>query len=258
MNLGLQGRTAVVTGASKGIGLETVRVLADEGARVVAVSRTRTPELAAIGGVAHVAADLADPEAAAVVADVTGDADVLVNNAGGVLPPSMEAHGFLALDDDAWSATFELNLFSAVRITRALLPGLLRRRGVVVSVSSIGARAAYPPVDYGAAKAGLTNLTKALAEEFGPAGLRALTVSPGPTRTRNWADPDGYAGRLAAARGMDLDTYLGTVARDMGLSIGRLSEPAETAALIAFLASPRAGNLTGADVLADGGAIKTV
>jgi putative oxidoreductase len=257
MRLGLEGRTAVVTGASKGIGLETVRVLAEEGADVLAVSRAASPELAALG-VRHVAADLTDPGAAAVVANAAGDADVLVNNAGGVLAPSMAANGFLGLDDDAWRGTFELNLFAVARLTRALLPGLLRRRGVVVSVSSIGARAAYPPVDYGAAKAGLTNMTKALAEEFGPAGLRAVTVSPGPTRTRNWTDPDGYAGRLAAARGVDLDDHLRTVATEMGLTIGRLSEPGETAALIAFLASPRAGNLTGVDVLADGGAIKTV
>lgn len=258
MRLGLKGRTVVVTGASKGIGLATVRVLVDEGADVVAVSRSVTPELEAVAGLRHVAADLTDPDAASEIAATAGDADVLVNNAGGVLPASMAAGGFLALDDDDWRSTFELNLFSAARVTRALLPGLLRRRGVVISVSSIGARAAYPPVDYGAAKAGLTNMTKALAEEFGPAGVRALTVSPGPTRTQNWSDPDGYAGRLAAARGVDLDDYLSDVAREMGLSIGRLSEPEETAALIAFLASPRAGNLTGADVLADGGVIKTV
>jgi putative oxidoreductase len=258
MRLGLEGSTAVVTGASRGIGLETVRVLAGEGAHVVAVSRTATAELTAIDGVRHVAVDLIDPDAAAAVADAADDADVLVNNAGGVLEGSMAADGFLALDDATWRATFDLNLFSAVRVTRALLPGLLRRRGVVISVSSIGARAAYPPVDYGAAKAALTNLSKALSEEFGPAGLRALTVSPGPTRTRNWADPDGYAGRLAAARGVSLDDYLRSAAVEMGLSIGRLSEPEETAALIAFLASPRAANVTGADVLADGGAIKTV
>jgi putative oxidoreductase len=233
-------------------------VLAEEGARVVAVSRTAGAELAGIDGVRHVAADVTDPRAAGAIAEAAGDADVLINNAGGVLERSMAAGGFLDLDDDAWTRTFELNLFSAARITRALLPGLLRRHGVVVSVSSIGARAAYPPVDYGAAKAGLTNMTKALAEEFGAAGLRALTVSPGPTRTQNWSDPDGYAGRLAAARGVDLDDYLADVAREMGLTIGRLSEPEETAALIAFLASPRAGNLTGLDVPADGGAIKTV
>ncbi|AIJ25255.1 short-chain dehydrogenase/reductase SDR [Amycolatopsis methanolica 239] len=145
-----------------------------------------------------------------------------------------------------------------MRVTRALLPGLLRRRGIVINISSIGARAAFQPVDYGTAKAALTNLTKALAEEFGLRGLRALTVSPGPTRTANWADPEGYAGELAAAAGVPLKEFLAGVPASMGITTGRLTEPEETAALVAFLASPRSGNLTGADYLADGGVIKTV
>lgn len=258
MNLDLQGRTAVVTGASKGIGLEVVRSFVAEGAQVVAVSRSRSPELAAISGATWVQADLVEPESAAAVVARAGEIDVLVNNVGGVIDASMHAPGFLGIDDETWHRTFELNLFSTVRMTRAALPSLLRQRGVVINVSSIGARAAYKPVDYGMAKAALTNLSKSLAEEFGPAGLRALTVSPGPTRTQNWADPAGYAGDIARSQGLTLDEFLAQAPAAMGLSIGRLSEPEETAALITFLASPRAGNLTGADYLADGGAIKTV
>jgi putative oxidoreductase len=108
----------------------------------------------------------------------------------------------------------------------------------VINISSIGARAAFPPADYGAAKAALTNLSKALAEEFGPQGLRALTVSPGPTRTQNWGDPRGYAGELAAAAGLRLDEFLAQVPATMGITTGRLTEPEETAALITFLPHP--------------------
>jgi NAD(P)-dependent dehydrogenase (short-subunit alcohol dehydrogenase family) len=254
MDLHLAGKTAVVTGASKGIGLAVVRALLAEGAHVIAAARTVTTER----GATAVQVDLTTEEGPALLAERAGDADILVNNLGGVLDSSMRAGGFLDIDDKAWQQTYELNLFSTVRVTRALLPGLLRRRGVVINVSSIGARAAFPPVDYGTAKAALTNLSKALAEEFGARGLRALTVSPGPTRTQNWADPEGYAGKLARAGGIGLDEFLAEVPEKMGITTGRLTEPEETAALITFLASSRAGNLTGADYLADGGVLKAV
>ncbi|MFE6857380.1 SDR family NAD(P)-dependent oxidoreductase [Nocardia sp. NPDC057668] len=263
MDLRLQGKTAVVTGASKGIGLEIVRALASEGVRVVAAARTVTPELSELGDACTpVPVDLARPEGARALIEraleTLGDIDVLVNNVGGVVSGSADSTGFLSLTDDAWQRTFELNLFSAVRVTRAALPSLLNRRGVIINISSIGARAAYHPVDYGTAKAALNNLTKALAEEFGARGLRALTVSPGPTRTRNWSDPQGYAADVAAQQGLSLEEFLDRAPQHMGITTGRLTEPEETAALVAFLASPVSGNLTGADYLADGGAIKTI
>ncbi|WP_020423102.1 SDR family oxidoreductase [Amycolatopsis sp. ATCC 39116] len=251
MDLQLDGKTAVVTGASKGIGLAVVRALAAEGVTVFAAARTVSEGV-------PVRADLTTREGVALLAERAGDVDILINNLGGVTTDSMRAGGFLDIDDEAWQRTYELNLFSTVRVTRALLPGLLRRRGIVINISSIGARAAFQPVDYGTAKAALTNLTKALAEEFGSRGLRALTVSPGPTRTANWADPEGYAGELAAAAGVPLAEFLAGVPASMGITTGRLTEPEETAALVTFLASPRSGNLTGADYLADGGVIKTV
>jgi len=241
MDLGLTGKKAVVTGASKGLAIADA--LRAEGAEVFAAART-----------APVPVDLTTREGVTDLAERAGDVDILVNNLGGVLATG----GFLDLSDETWQGTYELNLFSTVRVTRALLPGLLRRRGVIVNISSIGARAAFQPVDYGTAKAALTNLSKALAEEFGSRGLRVLTVSPGPTRTRNWADPSGYAGRLAAAAGEDLAAFLAEVPARMGITTGRLTEPEETAALVTFLASPRAGNLTGADYLADGGVLKAV
>jgi putative oxidoreductase len=259
MDLLLSGKVAVVTGASKGIGLAVVRALVSEGARVVAAARTTGPRLAELGdAVTAVPVDLTTPDGVEVLAARAGEVDILINNLGGVVDASMRAGGFLDIPDDAWQRTYDLNLFSTVRVTRALLPGLLKQRGVVVNISSIGARAAFQPVDYGTAKAAMTNLSKALAEEFGPRGLRALTVSPGPTRTQNWGDPDGYAGELAREAGVALDEFLAGVPERMGITTGRLTEPEETAALVTFLASPRAGNLTGADYLADGGVIKTV
>lgn len=259
MDLQLSGRTAVVTGASKGIGLAIVRALATEGVRVTAAARKFTPQLAELGdAVTQVPVDLTTPAGADLLATRAGQTDILVNNLGGVTDDSMRAQGFLEIPDESWQQTFELNLFSAVRVTRALLPGLLQRRGVVITISSIGARAAFQPVDYGTAKAALTNLSKALAEEFGGRGLRALTVSPGPTRTRNWTEADGYAGELARMNGVTLDEFLAGVPERMGITTGRLTEPEETAALVAFLASPRAGNLTGADYVADGGVLKAV
>ena len=256
MDLRLEGKTAVVTGASKGIGLATTTALAAEGVRVFAAARTPLPDLGPL--VTHVPVDLTSREGATALAEAAGEVDVLVNNLGGVVPASMRAGGFLDVDDQAWQDTYELNLFATVRVTRALLPGLLEHRGVVVNVSSIGARAAFQPVDYGTAKAALNNLTKALAEEFGARGLRALTVSPGPTRTQNWSDPEGYASHLAEQAGVPLSDFLAAVPAAMSITTGRLTEPEETAALITFLASPLAGNLTGADYLADGGVIKTV
>ena len=255
MDLDLTGKRAVVTGAGRGIGLATARRLAREGADVVAVARSSAPEEP---GITPVHLDLTAPGAAATLADVTGDADILVNNLGGVVAGSAAAAGFLDVDDAVWQATYELNFFATVRITRALLPGLLRRSGVVVNVSSVGARASFRPVDYGTAKAALTNLTKALAEEFGGQGLRAVTVSPGPTRTPIWTDPDGPAGVLARASGATVEQVVAGLPAAMGITTGRLTEPEETAALIAFLASPRGGNLTGTDHIADGGLLKAV
>ncbi|MFK0292830.1 SDR family oxidoreductase [Streptomyces sp. NPDC090442] len=265
MDLKLKDRSAVITGASKGIGLATARLLADEGVRVLGVARVPTPEMAEVVDLT-VSADLTTPAgvtslASAAESWASEGLDLLVNNAGGLAPGDGDpSHlgGFATIDAAAWIRTLELNLLSAVSVTRSLVPSLLRRGGVVVNVSSIGARIAHPPIDYGVAKAGLTNLTKALSEEYASHGMRAVTVSPGPTRTRNWTDADSLAGALARSRGIGQDELLAGLPQDAGISIGRIIEPEEVAATIAFLASPRAGAITGSDILVDGGVIKTV
>ncbi|URM97288.1 SDR family oxidoreductase [Actinomadura madurae] len=259
MDLRLSGKTAVVTGAGRGIGLATVRALTAEGMRVVAASRTAPPEPAETGAI-NVAVDLADPGGPARLIETAlaelGGVDVLVNNVGG--GDGGAVGGFLAFDDARWQEVMELNLFAAVRTTRAAMPSLLERSGVIVNVSSNGARLPHSgPVPYTTAKAALTALGKALAEEFGPQGVRVNTVSPGPVRTALWEAPEGYGAELASSMGLRHDQLLAGLPDAAGMLTGRMVEPAEVGALIAYLASPLAASTVGADHVIDGGAIKT-
>ncbi|MFB4320185.1 SDR family oxidoreductase [Actinomadura sp. 21ATH] len=259
MDLLLNGKTAVVTGASRGIGLATVEALVAEGVRVVAAARTATPELEKTGATV-VPADLSAPDAPGRLIETAlaelGELDLLVNNVGG--GDGGGVGGFLSFDDRVWEETYGLNLFAAVRATRAAMPSLLRRRGAVVNVSSNGARVPHAgPVPYTTAKAALTAFGKALAEEFGPQGVRVNTVSPGPVRTAMWESPDGYGAELAASMGLEREQLVAALPAAMGVTTGRLVEPAEVAALIAYLGSPLAASTTGTDHLIDGGAVKT-
>ena len=265
MDLELQDKVAIVTGASRGIGLAVAERLVAEGARVVAASRTPSEALAGLGdAVTHVAVDLRRPEAPAEVVaralEVHGGVDVLVNNVGG----GPEVHGprpsFLAVTDADWLGTLELNLLSAVRATRAALPLMLERgAGAVVNVSSVNARRPFPMVvDYSAAKAALTNLTKALSEEFAPQGIRVNAVSPGPVRTPFWTRDGAMGDAIAAGAGVDRDTALAQVLPEsMGLTTGAMVEPEEVAALVAFLASPLAVSTTGVEYAVDAGFLKS-
>jgi len=184
MDMQLQDKVAVVTGASKGIGLAVAAALVGEGAKVVAGSRTSTEALAELGVVAEYV-DLASPTGPAQLVtravDTFGGVDILVNNVGGL---TARLGGFLALTDEDWYGAVNLNLMTAVRASRAALPSLMERQGSIINISSINARLPQPPViDYAASKAAMTNLGKALAEEFGPQGVRVNTISPGPVRT---------------------------------------------------------------------------
>jgi NAD(P)-dependent dehydrogenase (short-subunit alcohol dehydrogenase family) len=267
MDLKLTGRVAVVSGASKGIGLAVARTLLDEGARVVATSRRPTPELEELGGdLLHVPADFMDPGApAAVIGQAVerfGGLDILVNNAGGPAPGGPIPHdGFLDRSDAAWRAIFELNLFAAVRASRAAIPLLLERGGgAIVNVTSAVSRQPQQfNLDYAAAKAAMSNLTKALSEEFGPHGVRVNAVSPGPVRTAWWTDPGGVADVFAAQAGTDRDSAMDTLAPEMmQLTTGRLVEPQEIADAVALLASPRSASTTGAEFVVDGGLLKAL
>ncbi len=260
MDLGLNGKTAVVTGASRGIGLAIVRALTDEGVRVVAGARTLTPELKETG--AHVVtADLATADGAGALAERAltelGGVDVLVNNVGGGEGEG-QAGGFLSFGDQQWLGTYELNFLSAVRVTRAALPSLVERGGAIVNISSNSARQpGMGPIIYSTAKAALTAFGKALNEEFGPQGVRVNTVSPGSTRTSMWEGAQGYGAQLAGALGVPQEELLRALPGQAGMTTGRFVEPAEVAALVAYLVSPLAGSIAGADYLIDGGAVKT-
>jgi NAD(P)-dependent dehydrogenase (short-subunit alcohol dehydrogenase family) len=258
MDLGLDGRIAVVTGASRGIGLAVVRGLVDNGARVVAGARRSSAELDELakgGQVQVLAVDLAEPGGSAQLTALAGDRiDILVNNVGNAPP---RTGGFSSITDEDWLATLTLNLLAAVRTTRNALPGLLAsEHAAIVNICSVNARLPDPAVmDYSAAKAALANFSKSLSKELGPQGVRVNWVSPGPVATDLWLGAGGVAETRGAATGAKPADVAQEAASQM--VTGRFTQPAEVADLVLFLASPRAGNITGSDFGIDGGLIST-
>jgi NAD(P)-dependent dehydrogenase (short-subunit alcohol dehydrogenase family) len=261
MDLGLAGKTAVVTGAGKGIGLAITRALAAEGASVIAGSLTISSELEDLANevdVHPVSVDLSTAEGPAelIAAAVTtyGGIDILVNNVGGVRP---RLHGFVEITDADWEWTLTINFLAAARTKRAAIPHLLTREGAtIVTISSVNAFLPDPGViDYSAAKGALTNLCKSLSKELGPR-VRVNTISPGPVRTDLWLGSGGVAATVSSASGTTAEDVVHQ--QEAAASTGRFTYPQEIADLVLFLAGERAANITGSDFLIDGGLVTTL
>jgi 3-oxoacyl-[acyl-carrier protein] reductase len=233
----LEGKTALVTGASRGIGRAIAVELARAGASVVVGYRTGREEGEAlaqeIGGRA-VQADVSQPEDAARLVSEAGDLDILVNNAG------LTRDGVLArMSDDDWRAVLETNLSSVFYTCRAVTRGMMRRRsGAIVNVSSIvGVRGNWGQSNYGASKAGIIGFTKSLAQELGSRNVRANVVAPGYVKTQL----TDVIPEEAKTKMLDLTP------------LGRFGEPEDVAGTVRFLCSDEASFITGAVLLVDGG-----
>ena len=258
MDLGLSGRIAIVTGASRGIGLAVVHGLVAEGVRVTAGARKSSAELddlAAAGTVRVVEVDLAEPGGPARLVAAAGDRiDILVNNVGAA--PARPG-GFGEITDEDWQTSLTLNLMAAVRTTRAALPVMVAAgTGAIVNMSSANAFLPDPAVmDYSAAKAALANFSKSLSKEVGPHGIRVNTISPGPVATDLWLGDHGVAATVSRATGVRPQDVQSQAAQQM--VTGRFTRPEEVADLVLILASDRTANVTGADITIDGGLIPT-
>jgi NAD(P)-dependent dehydrogenase (short-subunit alcohol dehydrogenase family) len=263
MEFGLRGRVAVVTGAGAGIGLATARLLVTEGVRVVVadLDPSAATQIAAEEMLVPLAVDLASaeggPAAVATAVQRFGTIDILVNNVG--LAPHRD--GFMAVSDDEWLSRIELNFLSMVRCCRAAIPHMVEQgRGSIISLSSVVGHAPAPYfVDYAMTKAMVRVLSKTLAVEFAPHGIRSNTISPGPTRTTPWEEPGGFMDSYAARFGIDHEAAIARFMREeRNIGSGRIGEAEDVAAMIVFLASDRAVQITGSDYRVDGGLLATI
>ena len=248
MDLGLRGKACLVTGSTGGIGLETARLLVEEGARVVTSGRRDGP---GVGEALHVRVDLSQPDGPATLVDAAAQAlgglDVLVNNVGFAIQARFEE-----VADAEWDAMWQLNVMSYVRAIRAALPHLRASRGAIVNVSSTsGKRPSGGMPHYSVTKAAVLSLSRLVADLYAADGIRSNAVTPGPTATAAWLGEGGLADQQG-----DREEVLAKVGA--GRPLGRLAEPEEIAAVIAFLASPRASYVTGAAWSADGGTVPII
>ena len=260
MDLGLKDRICLVTGSTAGIGLETARLLAAEGARVAVNGRgaDRVEQARAeVGAALGVACDLSEPAAAeqlvAETAAALGPVECLVNNVG-------EAYqvGFEELTDEQWNAMWQLNVMSYVRCIRAVLPGMKQGgAGTIVNVSSTaGKRPSTGMPNYSVTKAAVLSLSRLVADLYAKHGIRCNAVAPGPTATQAWLGEGGLADQQAAGSIKTRQQVLEAVGS--GRPLGRLAEPDEIASVITFLCSERASYVTGAAWSADGGTVPII
>jgi NAD(P)-dependent dehydrogenase (short-subunit alcohol dehydrogenase family) len=260
MDLELQGRRVLVTAGTKGVGAAVVALFLEHGARVLTTARERPSDLPPER---FVAADLTTLEGCQAVAEAVkarlGGVDVIVHVLGGSSAPG---GGYAALGEDEWQRELNLNLLPAVRLDRALLPGMLAQKdgvekGVIIHVTSIQRELPLPEstTAYAAAKAALSTYSKSLSKEVTPQGVRVLRVAPG------WIETEAsvaLAERLAQQAGTDYEGGKQIIMKALGgIPLGRPSRPAEVANLIAFLASPRAASISGTEIVIDGGTVPT-
>jgi NAD(P)-dependent dehydrogenase (short-subunit alcohol dehydrogenase family) len=259
MDLSLDGKIAVVTGASKGIGLAVVKALASEGTKVFAGARSISNDLEQLaqgGSVIPVVVDLSTPDGPPTLIAAAGQhVDILVNNVG---LASTRLGGFLEVTDEQWLESINLNLFAAVRATRAVLPMMIAAgQGTIVNISSVNAFLPDPAViDYSAAKAALTNFAKSLSKEVGPHGIRVNSICPGPVETALWLGENGVAQSVSRATGQSAEAVAASAVA--AAATGRFTHPSEVADVVLWLAGDRAANITGATITIDGGLISTI
>jgi NAD(P)-dependent dehydrogenase (short-subunit alcohol dehydrogenase family) len=260
MDLQLNDRVVIVTGAAAGIGQATAGLLTAEGAVVVGVDLDVVESGLGKEG-SSICADLTDaaspPRIIETVMKRYGRIDGLVNNAGGLQLHS----GFLGITEEQWLDTFQLNFHAARRMSQAALPSLLDGDvGSMVHVASESARLAAPfNPDYAASKLALLSMSKALATEFTRRGVRSNIVTPGMTRTPLYERPGGFGDQIAEALGTDREHAIDQVVTTLRpLLTGRIGQPDDVARVIAYLISPLSSQVTGAEWVVDGGALPQI
>lgn len=255
--LNLEGKRALITSGSRGAGAATVALFRELGANVLTTARTKPDSLP---DALFVAADLTTADGCALLVDAVrsrlGGVDIIVHMLGGSSAPP---GGYAALDDAEWDKELDLNLRPAVRIDRALVPAMeAQGSGVIIHVTSIQRVLPLPEatIGYAAAKAALSAYSKALSKLVTPKGVRVVRVSPGWIATESSMD---LAERLAAHNGVDVEQGKQIIMDSLGgIPLGRPSTMDEIANLVAFVASDRAGSITGTEFVIDGGTVPTV
>jgi 3-oxoacyl-[acyl-carrier protein] reductase len=246
MDLGLTGKACVVTGASRGIGAAVARLLEDEGANVLRVSRS--------GGFE---ADVTDPGAAERIVDECeqrfGAIDVLVNNAG-----TSEAKPLDRLEDADWQAQWELHVMAPMRLMQVAAPRMAARGGgrMVNVCSSAGKRPSLTNAAYSVTKAAQLSLSRVFADTWADRGVLVNAVAPGAVASSLWLGEGGLADQTAAAKGTTKEEAL--EAQAAKIPLGRLATEEEIASVVVFLCSERASMVTGAAWAVDGGTVATI